>query len=146
MVKTRVPLLFAMVLAAVASSPAVADVETFDLATKSEIQHVISGQLDALRREDAKAAEDFATPAIRDKFPEPSKFFDMVKQHYAALLHPRTTTFGETAGSPHGPLQKVTFVAADGTIWQAIYSLQRVNGEWRISGCGLEKDASQQDI
>ena len=120
--------------------------EPFDAATRTAIQSVITKQLDAFQHDDAKRAEAFATPAIQDRFPEPSKFFDMVKEHYAALLNPKSTAFGETAASPHGPLQKMTIVAADGTVWTAIYSFEQIGGEWRISACGLMKADGEQAI
>ncbi len=126
------------------AAPAVAG-ESFDAATRSALQGVITKQLDAFGHDDAKAAEAFAAPAIQDRF-KADEFFAMVKDNYAALIRPKSTSFGETATSPHGPLQKVTIVAADGTVWTAVYSFEQVNGEWRISACGLLKDESQQAI
>ncbi len=119
---------------------------SYDAATRTAIQGVITKQLDAFGHDDAKGAEAFAAPAIQERFREPSEFFAMVKENYGALIRPKSTSFGETTSSPHGPLQKVTIVAADGTVWTAIYSLEQVNGEWRINACGLEKDDDQQDI
>ena len=130
----------------VAVAPAATAADAFDAKTKSDIQSVITNQLAALNRGDAKAAEDFAAPAIKEKFPEPARFFDMVKENYGALIHPKSTQFNETSPSPHGPLQKMTIVAADGTVWSAIYSFEQVDGQWRISGCGLERDENQQEI
>ena len=130
----------------VAFVPAVSAAEAFDAKTKADIQNVITNQLAALSRGDAKAAEEFAAPAIKEKFPEPGKFFDMVKENYGALIHPKSTQFNETSPSPHGPLQKMTVVAADGTVWSAIYSFEQVDGQWRITGCGLERDETQQEI
>lgn len=120
--------------------------DDYDQATRKAIQDVIAQQLDALAHEDAAKAETFAASAIRKRFPEPKQFFDMVKNNYGALIHPKRTHFDDTAKSPHGPLQKVTIVAADGTVWTAIYSLEQADGSWRITGCGLEKLAGQQDI
>ena len=130
----------------VAFAPAASAADGFDAKTTAAIQSVITNQLAALNRGDAKAAEDFAAPAIKEKFPEPNKFFDMVKENYGALIHPKSTQFNETAPSPHGPLQKMTVVAADGTVWSAIYSFEQVDGQWRITGCGLERDENQQEI
>ncbi len=129
-----------------ASRVAVADDPAYDASTRTAIQSVIAKQLDAFGHADAKGAEAFAAPSIQDRFPEPSEFFAMVKENYAALINPKSTSFGETTPSPHGPLQKVTIVAADGTVWTAIYSLEQVSGEWRINACGLLKDDSQQAI
>lgn len=142
-------LVFAAVLSAgwirvVAAGPE--DAGAYDAATKAAIQSVITRQLEAFDHGNAKSAEDFAAPSIRDRFPEPAQFLDMVKEHYSQLIHSKSTTFGAVERSPHGPLQKMTVVAADGTVWTAIYSLEQANGEWRISGCGLEKVEGQQDI
>ena len=120
--------------------------EAYDAPTRAALQGVITKQLDAFAHDDAAGAEAMAAPAIRQKFPDPSKFFDMVRENYGALLKPKSTQFTETATSPHGPLQKMTVVAADGTVWTAIYSFEQVDGSWRITGCGIEKDEHQQDI
>ena len=107
---------------------------------------VIKQQMDAFARGDGTAAEAFAAPAIRDRFPSPTQFLDMVRTHYGALVQPRSTQFGPLEQSPNGPLQKVTVVAADGTVWAAIYSFTQVEGEWRITGCVLTKDETQQAL
>ena len=118
----------------------------FDAETTSAIQTVITKQLDALQKDDAPTAESFAAPAIKDRFPEPATFLAMVKEHYGALIHPKSTSFGEIVSSPHGPLQKMTIVAADGVVWTAVYSFEKVGGDWRITACGLARDDSQRDI
>ncbi len=120
--------------------------EDYDAATKTALQNVIAKQLEALGRNDGAAAEAFAAPGIRSQFPDPARFFGMVKDHYGALIKPKSTTFNGVEDSPHGPLQKMTVVAADGTVWSAIYSFEKVDGEWRISGCALEEDKNQQAI
>lgn len=135
----------AAILLFLASTPSLA-AEGIDPATQAAIQDVITKQLDAFAHDDAAKAKTFASAAIQKKFPEPAKFFDMVKKNYAALIHPKRTHFDETTTSPHGPLQKMTVVAADGTIWTAIYSLEQAEGSWRITGCGIEKLEGQQDI
>ena len=123
-----------------------AEPDSQDPQVKAALQQVISSQLKAFEKDDAKAAEEFAAPAIKERFPEPAQFLDMVKKDYGALIHPRSTQFVGVADSPHGPLQKVTIVAADGTVWSAIYSFEKVDGQWRITGCGLAKDETQQAI
>ena len=115
----------------------------YDTATRSELQGIITKQLDALDRGDASAAESLATPQFRDRYPDPAAFLAMVKEHYSPLLKPRRTHFEETSDSPHGPLQKMTVIASDGTVWTAVYAFERISGEWRISGCGLMKQDSQ---
>lgn len=115
----------------------------YDAATRNELQGLITRQLDAFSREDAATAESLATPQFHDRYPDPASFFAMVKEHYAPLLKPRSTHFDEMTDSPHGPLQKMTVVASDGTVWTAAYIFERISGEWRISGCGLMKQESQ---
>ncbi|WP_158811582.1 DUF4864 domain-containing protein [Beijerinckia sp. L45] len=115
----------------------------YDAATTRELQTLITKQLDAFNRADAPAAESFATPQFRDKYPDPATFFAMVKENYAPLFKPRSTHFEDISDSPHGPLQKMTVVAADGTVWTAVYIFERISGEWRISGCGLMKQDGQ---
>ena len=117
--------------------------EEATVAVRDELQSIITRQLAAFGREDAKEAESFASPQLQDRFPDPGLFLAMVKEHYAALVKPRSTRFGEITDSPHGPLQRVTVVASDGTVWTAIYAFERVGGDWRISGCGLVKQESQ---
>ncbi len=126
---------------AAADSPAAGTVQPSSM--RDELQSIITRQLAAFGREDAVEAESFASPQLRDRFPDPSGFLAMVKENYGALVKPRSTHFGETSDSPHGPLQKVTVVASDGTVWTAIYIFERVEGGWRISGCGLIKQESQ---
>ena len=124
----------------------VARAEEYDAGTKAALQGVVAKQLEALGRDDGAAAEAFAAPGIRDQFPDPAKFLDMVKSHYGALIKPKSTIFTGVESSPHGPLQKMTVVSADGTVWAAIYSFAQVGGEWRITGCALEEDKDQQAI
>ncbi|MCX8254679.1 Head assembly protein [Beijerinckiaceae bacterium RH AL1] len=128
------------------AAPALAADGDVDEATKAAIQHIITGQLDALEHEDGDKAESFAADGIRQKFPNGPAFLAMVHQHYAALIHPKRTTFGAVDASPHGPLQTVTVVAADGTIWTAIYSFEQTGGAWRITGCSLRKIEGEQEI
>lgn len=118
----------------------------YDAKTRAGIQEAVQGQLDAFAHGDASKAEEFAAPAIKERFPDPAAFMGMVRKDYGALIRPKSTQFTGVAASPHGPLQKVTVVAADGSVWFAIYSFEQVDGHWRITGCGLQKDETQQDI
>ncbi len=72
-------------------------------------------------------------------FPDPSAFYGMVKQSYGALVHPRSTHFEPTVTADGGAVQHVTVVDADGVVWTAVYSLEKVDGHWAISGCTLVK-------
>ncbi|MGI3901544.1 MAG: DUF4864 domain-containing protein [Janthinobacterium lividum] len=108
-------------------------------AADPDIQSTITSQIEAFDQGDAVKAESFASPAIKTMFPDPSGFFGMVKQSYSPLIHPRSTHFEPTVTAPEGTVQHVTIVAADGIVWTAVYSLEKVDGRWVISGCVLVK-------
>ena len=120
--------------------------DSFDPPTRAAIQGVITKQLEAISRDDGNAAEEFASKGIREKFHDGPAFMAMVRKNYGALVKPKSTAFGAIESSPHGPLQTVTIVAADGTVWTAIYSFEQADGAWRITGCGLQRNQGQQDI
>ena len=120
--------------------------DAIDPPTRTAIQGVITKQLEAITRDDGTAAEEFASKGIRDKFQDGPAFMSMVHKNYGALVHPKSTAFGAAESSPHGPLQTVTIVAADGTVWTAIYSFEQADGAWRITGCSLQRVEGQQDI
>ena len=146
MIGRRAKTLVVTFAAAMLLAAGVSAADDYDAQTKTALQTAVSKQIEALGRGDGAAAEAFAAPAIRSQFPDPAKFLDMVKEHYAALIKPKSTTFTGVEPSPHGPLQKMTVVAADGTVWSAIYAFEQVEGEWRITGCALEEDKNQQAI
>jgi hypothetical protein len=133
-------------LLALSLPPAVRAGDDFDATTRSAIRDVISRQLAAFAHDDGTAAEGFAVPQIKSKFPQPGQFLAMVKRNYPALIHPKRTAFGELVASPHGPLQALVVVDADGAVWNAVYVMAHVEAGWRILGCVIAKDAGQQDI
>ena len=110
-----------------------------DAGADPEIQTVITTQIDAFGRDDAAQAESFASEGIKSKFPDAGSFLGMVKQSYPALVHPRSTHFEPTMTSDSGTVQKVTVVDANGGVWTAVYTLEKVDGHWVISGCALLK-------
>ena len=110
-----------------------------DSGADPEIQTIITTQIDAFGRDDAAQAESFASDGIKSKFPDASSFLGMVKQSYPALVHPRSTHFEPTMTSDSGTVQKVTVVDANGGVWTAVYTLEKVDGHWVISGCALLK-------
>ena len=134
-----------MALAAAVTAPH-AGAEEYDAPTRLALQSVVSEQIEALGRGDGAAAEAFAAPGVRQLFPDPAMFLAMVRNNYAALINPRSSTFTEVRDSPDGPLQKVTVVAADGSVWSAVYAFEKVDGAWRITGVVLARDVTQQAI
>ena len=130
--------LIALMLSLCFGCPARAD-DLPDPAAQAAIRDVISRQIDAFRTEDGAAAEAFASPGIRDKFPSPDMFMGMVRSAYGALIRPRSTHFDELTATPLGLVQKMTVVDAGGQVWTVGYTMTLVDGQWRISGCYVLK-------
>lgn len=110
-----------------------------EAAADPEIQSVITAQIEAFNAGDAVRAESFAAPGIKALFPEPSGFLGMVRKGYAPLIHPRSTRFEPTVTAGSATVQHVTVVDAEGVVWTAVYTLERVDGRWAIAGCVLVK-------
>ena len=124
-----------MILATAMAGPLRAD----EAGADPDVQATITQQIDAFNRDDAVKAESFAAPGIRTMFPDAGAFLGMVRQSYAPLVHPRSTHFEATVTSPTGTIQHVTVVDSGGVVWTAVYSLEKVDGRWAISGCVLVK-------
>ena len=104
-----------------------------------EVRSIIAAQIDAFNQGDAAKAESFASPGIKAMFPDAGSFLDMVRRSYAPLIHPRSTHFEPTVAEGGSTVQHVTVVDVDGVVWTAVYSLEKVDGRWAISGCVLVK-------
>ena len=106
---------------------------------KAAFQSVISGQIDAFRAEDGARAYSYAAPMIKQIFPNPDVFMNMVRQGYQPVYRPQSFRFGDAGFSASGrPVQKVTVVGPDGITYEAIYTMeQQPDGSWQISGCAI---------
>jgi len=106
---------------------------------KQAIQSVITSQIEAFRAEDGPAAYSHASPAIRQIFPNPEVFMNMVRQGYQPVYRPQSFRFGEAVLAASGrPTQRVTVVGPDGLTYEAVYTMERQpDGSWQISGCAL---------
>lgn len=107
-------------------------------------QNVISSQIEAFLHDDMDAAYSFASPGIKQMFPTPGIFFDMVKRGYAPVYRPGNYAFGRFKVDPATGLevQEVLIHAPDGTDWTALYMLQRQpDGSLKISGVHMIKSA-----
>lgn len=106
----------------------------------ADVQGVISGQLEAFARDDARAAYDFAAPAIRDKFADAAGFLAMVKSAYPVVYRHRSAEFGAEQRDGERVRQNVAFVDANNDVWAGVYLLVRQpDGAWRIEGCALQR-------
>lgn len=113
--------------------------ESLSADDKAAFQSVISGQIEAFRAEDGARAYGYAAPMIKNAFPNPDVFMNMVRQGYQPVYRPQSFRFGDAGFSASGrPIQKVSVVGPDGIAYEAIYTMERQpDGTWRISGCAI---------
>jgi hypothetical protein len=115
------------------ASPARAD----DIATA---QSVIRAQEQAFGRDDAAAAYSHAAPEIKQLFPQPEIFMQMVQQGYAPVYRHKSFEFGEARADSGRIAQRVHIVDDNGEAWEAMYTLeQQPDGSLKITGCSLLK-------
>lgn len=113
-------------------------------ADRAALQSIIRDQVAAFTRGDAAGAYAFASPGIREVFPDTEKFMDMVRRGYPALIGPRSLTFGDMQASSDEAVQQVFVVDSAEKPWIALYLLERdAAGAWRIKGCVMTPDKGQ---
>ena len=118
------------------SAPASAYDKNVDQATATAIQDVINSQIEAFRRDDAKAAFAHASPAIQHMFGNAENFIQMVRQGYQAVYRPRYVEFSHLAQVESNRfVQHVVLEGPDGVMVMAVYGMLRDRkGTWRING------------
>jgi hypothetical protein len=106
---------------------------------KQAFRDVITSQIEAFRAEDGAAAYSHAAPAIKQIFPNPDIFMNMVRQGYQPVYRPQSFRFGDATLSASGrPIQRVSIVGPDGLSYEAVYTMERQpDGSWQISGCAI---------
>lgn len=124
-------LLLTLVLPVRAESLSAADEEAF--------RSIITDQIEAFRAEDGARAYSHAAPMIRQIFPTPELFMNMVRQGYQPVYRPKSYSFGKAGLSASGrPIQRVTLVGPDGQTYEAVYTMERQpDGTWQINGCAI---------
>ena len=101
---------------------------------------VIEGQLAALAVDDAQRAFSYATPGIRAMFGDPELFLAMVRTGYPVVYRHASVSFLVPAWVDGTLLQGVHLTDAGGSIWLAIYQLERQpDKSWRIAGCTVQQ-------
>ncbi len=104
----------------------------------AQIRSVISGQIEAFRRGDGKAAFSYASPGIRETFKTPDHFIDMVRNTYPAVYRPASIAFLESSMVHGAPVQTVQISDSEGAVWIAVYTMQRQKDRsWKIHACQL---------
>jgi len=108
---------------------------------------VIESQINAFLSDDMDAAYSFAAPAIKQLYPDQSRFFDMVKRGYEPVYRPGNFAFGRSKAAADGAgiVQEVIIQGPDGQDWTALYSLERQpDGTLKINGVQMFKSAAPQ--
>lgn len=104
-------------------------------ATKTErtaAQKTISSQLQAFAASNWKEAVKFQSAGLRDNFPSPESFGQMIEQTYPAFVRPKKVTYGN-ALSVNGSIQfEVTLQGQDNSQTRALYMLTKEKGNYRI--------------
>jgi len=119
--------------------PALAD-QPADLppADRQAIEQVISGQIEAFRRDDGAGAFGYASPDLQLMFDNPGRFMAMVRQGYQPVYRPRSVAFGDAFVADGTLVQEVAVIGPDGEPRLAQYAMEREpDGTWKISGCRL---------
>ena len=106
----------------------------------SAAQGVIRAQEQAFSRDDAAAAYSHAAPEIKQLFPQPEIFLQMVQQAYPPIHRHKSFEFGEARAAGGRIAQRVHIVDDNGEAWEAMYTLeQQSDGSLKITGCSLLK-------
>ena len=105
-------------------------------ADQSAFQAVISGQLEAFKKDDAQTAYSFAAPIVKGIFPSAEIFMGMVKRGYEPIYKNTKYVFGDLATDSLGrPAQHVIITASNGKRYEAVYAMQQQpDGSWKIAG------------
>lgn len=129
----RLPAIAALAFSLFVTLPAHAD-------DASDIKSVVSGQLEAFKRNDGSAAYSFAAPNIQRMFPSAQMFMTMVEGGYAPVFRSSSAVFGETTSEGSGFRQEVFLTDPSGQSHIATYTLERQpDGSLKITGCSIRK-------
>ena len=105
---------------------------------ETQILEVVQAQFDAFAKDDAATAFSYAAPNIRQMAGTAQNFIAMVRNQYAAVYRPASTSFTQPLGEDGKALLRVNLTDADGQAWIAAYTLQKQpDARWRITGCTL---------
>lgn len=100
-----------------------------------EIRGVITDQIDALQRDDARAAFECTTPSIRATFGTPERFMNMVRRDYKPIFRNRSAEFLDVERRPGGFVQPMRITTLSGRILIALFLVSPQPDErWLIEG------------
>ena len=103
------------------------------------IQAVIADQIAAFQANDVDRAFTHAAPNIQKIFETPQRFGQMVRQGYPMVWRPARYQWLKIVQTEVGPVQVVLFEDQSGSLHEAGYLMEQVDGVWRINGVKLRK-------
>jgi Domain of unknown function (DUF4864) len=106
------------------------------------MRRVIDAQLQAFARDDEQQAFALASPGIQERFGTAATFTQMVREQYAVVYRPASRAFLRPVVEDGTVIFPVQLSDRDGRVWVALYTMQRVAGDWRIAGCQLVPGAA----
>jgi hypothetical protein len=110
---------------------------------------VIESQISAFLKDDAESAYSFASPRIKNVFPNKEQFFEMVRKSYEPVYHPGNYAFGRNKILSDGAvvLQEVLISGREGKDWTAVYELGlQPDGSYKINGVQMLKNTTSTGI
>jgi len=133
-----------LVCTACLAAPCLAQEAQVSGADSRAIEQVIRAQLDAFASDNAGKAFSYAAPGIRRVFGTPENFIAMVRHSYPVVYRPAAVSFLKPEAVGREVLQPVRLTDNDGTLWIAIYTMQRQpGGAWLTNGCQLGRTQGQ---
>lgn len=109
-----------------------------DATERAAVIAAIGRQLAALARDDAAGAFAMAAPAIQARFGTPDRFLRMVRHAYPAVIRPVQVDYGPAWRLADGRfVQRAMLQTREGGVVMAVYTLEVVAGDHRITGCFL---------
>ena len=108
----------------------------------TQARSIVEQQIVAFLNDDIDTAYSFAAPGIKNMYPEPQRFIEMVKRNYQPVYRPGNYAFGRSQTDSKGDTIAVELLITGpkGKDWRAIYVLKRQDdGIFQISGVRLLK-------
>lgn len=104
----------------------------------AEIRGVIHRQIDALRRDDARAAFALVSPSAQAEFGTPERFIEAVRSSCRPVTRPLGVAFVGLVVLGDEVIQEVRLTDPAGVPWLAYYTMeQQRDGSWRMNACNL---------
>lgn len=107
------------------------------LAQGTEIEGVISNQIEAFQADNFAEAFEFASPSIQGIFGTPESFGRMVTQGYPMVWRPSEVTYLDLREENGSLWQKVQIVDAEGQVHILDYRMLETADGWKINGVQL---------